>query len=239
MPRKQWISKNPYCRNSRLDKSSFEKIVDSYIHEAFSFSRYSSYLLFLALLHTEDRAEVKRILKELTSLSSSELTSRENVITQRSFNNYFERIGNHLWSAFVDPKSDFAQHQETAFDELLDLIYEKTDKVSDSIELFSFFGSSPLNIKQSNIASSLLFYLLYQRSKVVRGFAKEKFYLEFIRIFFICTVIEKIQVDLKSIYSITWPPQSYTENYPDDVEIVRIQSAAIAVLLGFLEECPM
>ena len=240
MPRKEWVPKNPYCRNSRLDERSFEKLVDCYIHEAFSFSREYSYLLFNALAHTEDRAEARKFLEqklELVHSSGSEF--RSSIITKHSFNKYFEKIGNHLWRTFVNPKSELFQKRETAFDELLELIYEKIDKIFNSPELFDFFNESPLNINRDNIASSLMFYLLSQRSRVMRGFITDRFYLEFIRIYFICRVVKTIKLGLKSIYSIIWPPLSFTENYPDDVEIVRIQAAAKVILLDFLKECPM
>jgi arsenate reductase-like glutaredoxin family protein len=240
VPRKKWVPKNPYCKNSRLDKRSFERLVDCYIHEAFSFSREYSYLLFNALVHTEDKAEARRFFEhKFKSSSSSDSIFKSNVITKHSFNKYFEKIGNHLWRAFVNSKSELFQKRETAFDELLELIYEKIDKISNSPELFEFLGKSALNINRDNIARSLMFYLLSQRSQVMRGFIRERFYLEFIRIYFICRVVETDSFGLKSIYSLVWPPPLITENYPDDVEIVRIQSAARVVLLDFLEECPM
>lgn len=240
MPRKYWVPKNPYCRNSRLDEKCFEKLVDCYIHEVFSSSRKENYLLFKVLVSTENKSEVRGILeRDLTSLHPSDPAFKNNKITLHSFNKYFEKIGDHLWRCFVDPKSELFQKREAAFEELLDLIYEKTDKIYNSSELFDFIGSSPLGLNKENIIGSLMFYLLSERSKVVRGFIKEKFYLEFIRMYFVCRVIKTTKVGLKSIYSIVWPPLSYTENYPDDVEIVRIQAAAKVVLLDFLKECPM
>ena len=240
MPRRKWTPKNPYCRNSRLDQKCFEKLVECYIHEAFSFSREYSYLLFKALVYTENKAEVRGFLEqELSSSSSSETEFRNNIITQHSFNKYFEKIGNHLWRTFVDPKSALFQKRETAFEELLDLIYEKIDKISNSSELFDFLVGTPLKINKDNISRSLMFHLLSQRSKVTRGFITDRFYLEFIRVFFICRVILTIKLQLKSIYSIIWPPLSPTKNYPDDVEIVRIQAAAESTLLDFLKKFPM
>lgn len=240
MPRKKWVPKNPYCRNSRLDERCFERLVDCYLNEVFDYPRYYSYLLFNVLAITEDRSEVEKIIrKELMLSEDAPYPEFKNaIITLRSFNKYFERIGDHLWNAYVDSRSALFNKRETAFDELLDLIYEKTDKISGSAELFSFIGNS-LEVNRENIQKTLMFYLLSQRSKIIRGFIKEKFYLEFIRIYYICRITESIKLELKSIYSIVWPPNSYTKNYPDDVEIVRIQTEARHTLLEYLKGHPM
>ena len=197
-------------------------------------------MLFKVLVSTEDKSEIRGILEpDLKSLHPSDPAFKNNVITLHSFNRYFEKIGDHLWRCFVDPKSMLFQKKEEAFEELLDLVYEKTEQISNSLELFGFLDKSPLDINKGNIISSLMFYLLSERSKIVRGFIKDKFYLEFIRVYFVCRVIKTTKVGLKSIYSIVWPPHSQTENYPNDVEIVRIQAASKSTLLSFLRECPM
>jgi hypothetical protein len=46
-----------------------------------------------------------------------------------------------------------------------------------------------------------MFYLLSSRSKAIKGFKKNKFYLEFSRIFFICAVIDANEIKLPSIYA--------------------------------------
>lgn len=56
-------------------------------------------------------------------------------------------------------------------------------------------------IPKKNLKSSLLFYLLWKRSKIVKGFKRDKFYLEVSRGLYICSVIELNKISLQSIYS--------------------------------------
>lgn len=88
------------------------------------------------------------------------------------------------------------------FDDLLDLIYGKTDKISAYRDLFfGFLSGFPLYLTEEKILRSLMFHLLSNRSKVTRGLSDGTFNLEFSRVYFICEVIKKYKIEIRSIYS--------------------------------------
>lgn len=114
-----------------------------------------------------------------------------------SFGKNFNKIGQYIWDNFIVDLHPAFQNEDV-FDDLLDLIYEKADKIETYKELFySFLNSFPLHINKDNIFRSLMYHLLYERSKVTRGFKRDTFYLEFSRVFFICEVVERCKIKLE------------------------------------------
>lgn len=95
---------------------------------------------------------------------------RDKIISKQALGNYFGQIGQYIWDKIIYIVYPEIQ-EENVSDELLDLLYEKTGKVSSKI---NFLESSPLKINKNNIEGSLLFYLFSNRSKVIKGYKKRK-----------------------------------------------------------------
>jgi hypothetical protein len=149
-------------------------------------------------------------------------------ISKEAFNTYFNRIGQCVWDRFIVPLHPSFQ-EEDVFDDLLGMIYEKAEKIVLYQELFyEALDAPPLHINKRNLSSSLMFHLISNRSKVVRGFKRETFHLEFSRVFFICEIIDRYNVKTKSIYS--------TEEVEKLDEIVF---KATMLFLSELSESPM
>lgn len=101
---------------------------------------------------------------------------------------------------------------ENVLDELLDLINGKTGEIDTSIPSDNSYSDDDLRrIKmfkmvtlssKDKISRTLMFHLLSQRSKKVRGFKKDSFYLEFSRIFFIRFELFRMNYNPLSLYSI-------------------------------------
>ena len=247
MPRKKWIPKNKYCKRSKLDSSEFGALVSFYFHEAlFGASRDVYWHNFIITCEYNDAlkrdgkidiGDDKSFLYVLMPGEHTEVSShfkqeykKEGVgfLTKETISTYFNRISQYIWEKGIVNKHP-AFKEEDVFDDLLDLIYEKTEKISSYKELyFNVLNKFPLYLNENNITGSLMFYLLSKRSKTIRGFKKETFYLEFSRVYFICAVIEANNIEIKSIYS--------TE---ETGKLHEILEDAKSVLLTNLEKTPM
>ena len=166
--------------------------------------------------------------KETIKALRDRIQFKKKPISKESFNSYFNRMGQYIWErSIVDLHPLFKEKH--VFNDLLDLIYEKTDRISAYRDLFfGFLSGFPLYLTEENIIRSLMFHLLANRSKVTRGFSDETFNLEFSRVYFICEVIKKYKIEIRSIYS--------TEEVDKLDEIVF---AATMYFLSQLIKCPM
>ncbi len=86
-------------------------------------------------------------------------------------------------------------------DELLQYMYGEIDEISSRYNVaYKFLESTPVKVKAPNIRvqRTLMYYLLEKRSKALKGFPKGKFYLEFSRVFYVCTMLEGLGVNVKN-----------------------------------------
>ena len=223
MPRNRWVPKNDFCKRSKLDNSEFGALVQYYFREVlFGKARHLCYFDFIMTCHYNDTVKfipnknyddslrIKHIITTFEDCIDKEnykslretLKFKKKPISKESFNGYFNRVGQYIWEGSIVGLHPLFQHEDV-FDDLIDLIYEKTDKISSYQVLFyKFLNSFPLYINEDNIEHSQMFYLLSERSKVTRGFKKDTFYLEFSRVYFICEVIEKYKVKLQKLSSV-------------------------------------
>ncbi len=108
--------------------------------------------------------------KEYYRAKTKELEFKKKPITIKSFNSNFSRIGQCIWERFIVGLHSSFQ-EEDVFDDLIDLIYGKTEQISSHQDLyFNFLGNYPLFLTEENIFRSMMFHLLSKRSKVTRGF---------------------------------------------------------------------
>lgn len=249
MPRKRWVPKNDFCKGSKLDNSEFGTLVQYYFREAlFGESRDIYFYNFIISCHFNDNAKfapnktyndslrMKHIFTSFVNCFDKEtykslretLDFKKKPVTIESIGSNFNKMGKYIWENFIVDLHPLFR-KEDVFDGLIDLIYEKTNKISSYQVLFyEFLNSFPLYINEENIEHSQMFYLLSKRSKVTRGFKKETFYLEFSRIYFICEVIEKYKIKLQKLSSV------------EDVEkLDEIVFAATMYFLSKLIENPM
>ncbi len=208
MPRKEWVPQNPYCRRSKLDEDEFNDVM-------------ASYFLELLQSHTRD------YFREYTANTSWQTWHRQKLPTRQAIGRYYEKISQYIWERFIVCHNPIFE-KEDAFDELIDLVYEKTNKISNYDELYHSFNDFPFYIKKDKITRSLMFHLLSSRSKIIRGFKREVFYLEFSRVFFMCAVIETLNIEFQSIYSVNELKKSY-----------EITWACVRMLKSFLMERPL
>lgn len=216
MPRRERVQKNPYLKRSRLDKRQFEALV---------------YYYFAEVLHSYSRDECRM---RFTVTIGGAKGQRIKILTRQSIGRYFERISQYIWDICIaDRFQPFLE--KNAFDDLLGLIYGKKQKLSSHRKLYEAFEFLDMNGNADNITNTFFFFLLSERSKAIRGFKKDKFYLEFSRVFFICLAIYTSDFKFQSIYSATELCFLTTEieNYS---EIAAISTAG---LLNFMKERPM
>ena len=249
MPRKEWVPKNQYCKRSRMDSSEFGTLVHYYFREVlFNEPRDSCYYDYIVTCHFNDNFKftpdknyndslrfkyistsfINLTDKEIVKPLRDKLAFKKKPISKESFNNYFNRMGLYIWEkSIIDLHPAF--REENVFGDLIDLIYGKIDKITSYPELYyDFLSGFPLYINEDNIIRSMMFYLLSNRSKVTKGFNKDTFNLEFSRVFFICEVIGKFKIKIRSIYS--------TEEVDKLDEIVF---AAMMFFMSKLLETPM
>lgn len=249
MPRKSWVPKNRFCKKSKLDSSEFGALVQYYFREGlFSEPRDLYHYDFVLTCHYNDIAEsipdknfddgqrIRHIFnafdnsrdKEYYRAKIKELEFKKKPITIKSFNSNFSRIGQCIWEReIVDLHPSF--QEKDVFDDLIDLIYGKTEQISSYQDLyFNFLSNYPLYLTEENIFRSRMFHLLSKRSKVTRGFKKEAFYLEFSRVYFLCEIIEKTNIKLRSLDSIK-----------DEYKLREIVFPATVYFLAELVENPM
>lgn len=210
MPRKEWVPKNKYRKRSRLVEHDFIVLVNCYCTEALlNYSRKECYSYYIDMLPEDDIAE------------------RDKQLTPASFNDVFNEISQYIWDNLVlELSSGF--EREDIFDDLLRLIYGKIDSISHHRAFYDLLDKFPLYVNADNINNSLMFYLLSKRSKRLRGFKSDKFYLEFSRVFFICAVIGFKEMKLSSIYSIK------------DIDIMmKINEHAFFILMQYFRKKPL
>ena len=130
-------------------------------------------------------------------------------LSKQTMGKYFSKFGQHIWDNFFLTDCPDLDGKNDIFDDLLDLIYGKIDELPNTQNilhqridlLLSYFGDN------SNFTSSLMFHLLCNRSKVIKGYKKDTFYLEFSRVIWVCFAIKTMKVhmgiDYSSIYSVT------------------------------------
>lgn len=221
MPRKEWVPKNPYCKRSKLDSSEFGALVLYYFREVlFGEPRDSCYYDYLVTCYFNDNLNflpnatynddlrIKHISTSFINCIDKEnykslretLPFKKKPISKESLNNYFNKMGQYIWErSIVDLHPSFKE--KDVFNDLIDLIYGKIDKINSYRNLFyEFLSGFPLFINENNIIRSFMFFLLSNRSKVTRGFSNDTFYLEFSRVYFICEVIKKFKIKKRSIY---------------------------------------
>ena len=223
MPRNRWVPKNKFCRKSKLDSSEFGMLVQYYFREVlFSEPRDVCYYDYIMTCHFNDTVKfipnkgyddslrIKHISTSFVNCIDKEnykslretLDFKNKPISKESFNNYFNRMGQCIWERFIVGLHPSFQ-EEDVFDDLMDFIYQKIDKISSYREFFfDFLNGYPLYLNEKDLMRSLMFHLLEKRSKVTRGFSKDTFYLEFSRVYFICEVIEKYKVKWQSLDSV-------------------------------------
>ena len=249
MPRSRWIPKNYYCRRSKLDKSEFGTLVQYYFREVlFGEPRnlcHSDYIMtchfndtvkFTPKKNYDDNLRIKHTITSFVNCVDKEsykslrgtLDFKKKPLSIESFSDNFNRIGQCIWDRFIVGLHPLFQ-EDDVFDDFIDLIYDKKNKISSYREFYyDFLNSFPLYLNEKHIFHSQMFDLLSKRSKVTRGFKKDTFYLEFSRVYFICEVIEKYDVRLKKLNSVK------------DVEKMdEIVFKATVYLLSKLLESPM
>ena len=140
MPRKEWISKNPYCKRSKLTKQEFETLSFYYFTEVnFGYTRRDCYILFC-----------------------DTFSENKKTLSHQAFGRYFEKISQYIWDNFIiEPHPLFLE--EDVFDDLLEMLYGKSEKISSYKGLYNSLDEFPLYINADNIAGSLMFYLLQKR----------------------------------------------------------------------------
>jgi len=197
MPRKKWVLKNALWKGSKLNDFQFNILVHCYFYEVtHNITRKMALLYYLTVAPVTlgtDRIDLMFIGDKLS---------------KQTMGKYFSKFGQHIWDNFfltdcpeLDGKSDI-------FDDLLDLIYGKIDELPNTQNilhqqidlLLSYFEDN------SNFTSSLMFHLLRNRSKVIKGYKKDTFYLELSRVTWVCFAIhfmkENRGIDYSSIYSV-------------------------------------
>jgi len=206
MPRKKWDQKNPYCRRSKLSKEAFEKLILFYFMEVTSGCSRSSCVQLLGA----GQGGVK--------------------LSRQSMSKYFDRIGQYIWDNMILPTDPLYQ-DITVLDELLDFVYGKIDEVSEKHNIaYKYLDDLPVNAKDFDIPvqRTLMFHLLLKRSKALKGFPKNQFYLEFSRIFFICAVVEAKGMDMKS-----------NDNFFEYLTVKGIDRLAYTVMIMILKQNPL
>ena len=206
MPRTHWVPKNPYCRRSKLTKDSFEKLVHMY---------------FMEVINNRTRSQCVEMLKWGADGFD---------ITRQSMSKYFDKIGQLIWDNFIMP-TDPLYKSDDVLDELLDFVYGKINKVSHRHNIaYKFLEDSPRNIKDPNtpVQRTLMFHLLLERTKVIRGYPENQFYLEFSRAFFICSSLEASGINVKSNYE-----------FYEYLKSKKANNVCTYILLQILEEFPL
>lgn len=193
MPRKKRSLKNPYCKRSRLKKHEFEALVNTYFAEITGLqTRKDTQFGYALIAWTKGRGKgYKRLSLQAISY-------------------YFKKMGQCIWERFVLEWNPEFENLDV-FNDLLSLIYEEKEAVSSHYkEFYNSLNKSPLFINAHKIKRSIVFYLLSSRSKVIKGFKKDSFYLEFSRIFFLCLTMSNEDIKFISIYDSTLPEERDT-----------------------------
>jgi len=89
---------------------------------------------------------------------------------------------------------------KNVLDELLQYMYGEIDEISSRYNVaYKFLESTPVKVMTPNIRAqrTLMYFLLERRSKMLKGFPKGKFYLEFSRVFYVCMMVQGLGVNVK------------------------------------------
>jgi len=248
MPRKEYVPKNKFCKRSKLDDDEFAAIVRFYFHELLYGDSRNNYCFYFERWHFINKKLKRKIIdppnvnmhlyddtlfpssynvegkafKEWKTKTRND--GKNELLTRQKISNYFNKISQYLWENHIGCLNP-SFHEEDFFDYLLDMIYEKELKTSYPYkEIYDGLCHSILCSRDGEITSSLMFYWLFNRSKVVRGYKKDKFYLEFSRAFFVCIIIMLNKINFSSIYSTK-----------QDLKLYEILTASTAMLLVMLE----
>ena len=250
MSRKNRPPKNRFCRRSKLAEDEFTTLVRYYFHEVLYGDSRNNYCFYFKIWHRMHRKPLRKsddysfkriqlvdnvlfpsqlfIKNPFYKKISDRITGKKEFITRQRIGRLFNKLSQYIWDNYVITQDPSFQ-KEDFFDGLLNLIYNKEQELSTPYKLpYAALGHIGLSIKQGDIRTSLMFDLLSKRSKVVRGFKKDKFYLEFSRVLFICIVIRQKKIKYKSLDSVK-----------DDLVLVEILTASTAFLLNFLEKNPL
>ncbi len=206
MPRKQWDQKNPYCRRSKLTKEAFEHVVLHYFIEVTSGRTRDVY--------------VQQLKSGANGFS----------ITRQTLSRYFDMIGQYIWDNMIVP-TDPEYEDKHALDPLLDFVYGKIERLPRNYNLlYRYMDDFPVKAKHPDlpVQRTLMFHLLLQRSKTLRGFSKKQFYLEFSRIFFMCFVVEQKGLDM-----------SRNDNFHEYFMTKKINQVAYTWMIRILREHPL
>lgn len=206
MPRKQWEQKNPYCWRSKLTKEAFERLVYNYFMEVAAGGNRNKYV--------------------------HQMKSGMNAfpITRQTMSRYFDMIGQYIWDNMILP-TDPLYADEDALDPLLEFVYGNVDEVPEKYNvIYKYLDDLPVNSKDLDlpVQRTLMFHLLLQRSKALRGYSRKHFYLEFSRIFFMCTVVEAKGMDM-----------SRNDNFFEYNTMKAIQRLAYTVMIQMLRKNPL
>jgi len=121
-------------------------------------------------------------------------------ISRQTVSKYFNKISQFIWDVMIVGTDPLYENKDR-LDELLQYMYGERDEIPSRYDVaYKFLQSTPAKAKTPNIQvqRTLMYYLLEKRSKVLKGFPKGKFYLEFSRVFYVCTMVEALGVDVKN-----------------------------------------
>lgn len=257
MPRKEYLLKNRYCRRSKLTESEFKRLVGYYFHEILIGNTRENYRTMYWLsgcyndflkskssdsLDPDDHSKyIKRRARHANfanvplgetgitrELAKDFLEGKIKTISEKSIGNYFNRMSTYIWERFIVEQQPWYR-EEGALDVLLNLIYEKEKDNPFRKELFTFLHNDfPLNLETGKVERSLMFYLLSNRSKAIRGFKKETIRMEFSRVYYVCAAIESQNIKLRSLSAVK-----------EEANLLEIIEMSQNLLLQHLEEQPM
>ena len=206
VPRKQWDQKNPYCWRSKLTTEAFEHLAFTYFMEVTSGGNRNKY--------------VHQLKSGANGFS----------ITRQTLSRYFDMISQYIWDNMILPTSPEYQ-DKNSLNPLLDFVYGNVDCVPKKYNvIYKYLDDLPVKSNDPDlpVQRTLMFHLLLKRSKALRGFPKEQFYLEFSRIFFMCAVVEAKGMDM-----------SRNDNFHDYFTKKEIHKVAYSALIKILRKNPL
>lgn len=206
MPRTHWDQKNPYCRRSKLTKEAFESLTFAYFMEVTTGGNRSKYV--------------------------HQMKSGSNgfPITRQTMSKYFDMISQYIWDNMILPISPEYRNKKV-LNPLLDFVYGNVDCVPEKYNvIYKYLDDLPVKSKDPDlpVQRTLMFHLLLKRSKELRGFPKKQFYLEFSRVFFMCSVVEAKGMDM-----------SRNDNFHEYFTKREIHQLAYSVMIQMLRKNPL
>lgn len=176
MPRSYWDFKNPYCRRSKLSKDAFERV---------------AYFYFLEITSGWSRRTCSDMLQ---------VGMDNDKVSRQTISIYFDLIGQFIWDEMIIP-TDPHYADKAVLEDLRDCVHGKRDSVPFLYNVVpDFLKAIPLDPgpETTPFHKTLVFHLLYRRSKVTRGFTPEQFRMEVARAFFVCACAEAKGMDTMS-----------------------------------------